>query len=510
MRPPPSHAAAPETAVEATAELAQAFPQFEILELLGRGGMASVYKARQRSLDRLVALKVIRPDAQDDKRFADRFVREARALAQMNHPHIVTVHDFGQTQGLYYLVMEFVDGVNLRQMLRAARLEPKQALELVPVICDALQYAHDHGVVHRDIKPENILVDKTGRVKIADFGLAKLLNQESEGASLTQTNHVMGTMNYMAPEQWERPLEVDHRADIYSLGVVIYEMLTGELPVGRFPLPSQKVQIDVRLDEIVLHTLEKEPSLRYQRVSDLKTDVQSVSHPASPAWREHARPTPWSPAPSAGPQGLAAKPPPKPKPIDFDRTIELPGFLPSTIYLLLSMPLSTFYFVFLVTGISLGLGTLVIWIGLFILYGVLAISRGLAGFEIALARGLLGVPLRPVTREEGQGLFDSARSLVKSGLAWRSIGYLILKFPMGLVTFVVTVSLLSMSLSLTLAPLLYRIPWASLQIGSWRMDNPAKALIGCAVGLVLCYISYYTIRGMAWAHAWWARIMLGR
>ncbi len=265
-------------------DLAQRFPQFEILELLGRGGMGSVYKAKQKSLDRMVALKIIDPDANTKPGFAERFVREARALAQMNHPNIVTVHDFGQADGLYYLVMEYIDGVNLREMLRAKRLEPRQALDIVPVVCDALQYAHDHGVVHRDIKPENILVDKSGRVKIADFGLAKLLNRSVGEVSLTQTNHVMGTMNYMAPEQWERPLEVDHRADIYSLGVVIYEMLTGELPIGRFALPSQKVQIDVRLDEIVLHTLEKEPSLRYQRVSDLKTDVQNVSRVTSGPW----------------------------------------------------------------------------------------------------------------------------------------------------------------------------------------------------------------------------------
>ena len=151
--------------------------------------------------------------------------------------------------------MEFVDGVNLRQMLQSAKLSPAEALKIVPRICDALQYAHEEGVVHRDIKPENILIDKRGRLKIADFGLAKLLGPSAADFKLTATHQVMGTLHYMAPEQMERPLAVDHRADIYSLGVVFYEMLTGELPLGRFAPPSQKATIDVRLDDVVLRAL---------------------------------------------------------------------------------------------------------------------------------------------------------------------------------------------------------------------------------------------------------------
>src|SRR5262249_10626203 len=145
-----------------------------------------------------------------------------------------------------------VDGVNLRHVLREGRLKPEEALKIVPQICEALQYAHEQGGVHRDIKPENILVDKRGPVKIADFGLAKLLGQKAAASGLTGSRQVMGTPHYMAPEQMERPLEVDHRADIYSLGVVFYEMLTGELPLGRFAPPSQRVEVDVRLDEVVL------------------------------------------------------------------------------------------------------------------------------------------------------------------------------------------------------------------------------------------------------------------
>jgi serine/threonine protein kinase len=154
-------------------ELAKLFPQLEILELLGKGGMGAVYRARQPTLDRMVAVKILPPAVAADPTFAERFTREARALARLNHPHIVSVYDFGQVQGQYYFVMEYVDGANLRTAIQAARLSAREALAIVPQICDALQYAHDEGVVHRDIKPENILIDKRGRVKIADFGLAK-------------------------------------------------------------------------------------------------------------------------------------------------------------------------------------------------------------------------------------------------------------------------------------------------------------------------------------------------
>jgi serine/threonine protein kinase len=258
-------------------EIAKYFPQLEVLELLGQGGMGAVYKARQRRLDRLVALKILPPDAGRDPAFAERFTREARALARLSHPHIVSVHDFGETESLYYFIMEFVDGANLRQVLEANRLQPDQAIPIVPQICDALQYAHDEGIVHRDIKPENILLDKKGRVKIADFGLAKLLGAMPHDIRLTGTRQVMGTPHYMAPEQLEKPLAVDHRADIYSLGVVFYEMLTGELPLGRFALPSEKVAVDGRLDEVVLRALEKEPDRRYQRASEMQTDVAAIT-----------------------------------------------------------------------------------------------------------------------------------------------------------------------------------------------------------------------------------------
>ena len=239
--------------------------------------MGAVYKARQPALDRLVALKILPVMDAGGANFEERFNREARALARLNHPNIVTVHEFGQVGGWHYFIMEFVDGANLRQLEKAGRLAPRETLQIVPQICDALQYAHDEGVVHRDIKPENVLVDRKGRVKIADFGLAKILGQEPEALRLTREGQVMGTPHYMAPEQLERPLTVDHRADISSLGVVLYEMLTGDLPLGKFSPPSRKVQVDVRLDDVVLRALENDPDRRYQHASEIKSGVETVS-----------------------------------------------------------------------------------------------------------------------------------------------------------------------------------------------------------------------------------------
>jgi hypothetical protein len=259
------------------ADLARYFPTLEILELLGQGGMGTVYKARQLRLDRLVALKVLAVGPDTAGTFADRFLREARALARLAHPAIVTIHDFGEAGELYYFVMEHVEGGSLRRFVRPGRLDQAQALILVLQMCDALQYAHEEGIVHRDVKPENILLDRRGRVKVADFGLARLLGPAPADFTLTRSRMAMGTPHYMAPEQWEEAHTVDHRADIYSLGVVFYEMLTGELPLGRFALPSQKAPVDPRLDEVVLRALEKDLDRRYQQVADLRADVERIA-----------------------------------------------------------------------------------------------------------------------------------------------------------------------------------------------------------------------------------------
>lgn len=258
-------------------QLSEQFPSLQITELLGAGGMGAVYKARQEGLDRVVALKILPEEFGHDVKFALRFTREARTLAKLNHPNIVSVYEFGHVDDTYYFLMEYVDGSTLRDVVAAGQLAPAHALAIVPHLCDALQYAHDNGVIHRDIKPENILMAVDGSVKIADFGLSRILGDQDQPSALTGTHQIMGTPRYMAPEQLEGARGVDHRADIYSLGVVFYEMLTGELPIGRFAVPSKKVQIDVRLDDVVLRTLEKEPQRRYQRASQIKSDVQSIA-----------------------------------------------------------------------------------------------------------------------------------------------------------------------------------------------------------------------------------------
>ena len=329
FRPPPT-----------PAELAPHFPQLEILELIGQGGMGCVFKARQPQLNRLVALKILPAALSRDAAFAARFTREAQALAALSHTNIVTIFDFGHTgkgdghaapfgqgsdkdvaaPGFFFLLMEYVDGVNLRQALKAGRFTPEQALAIVPPLCDALQFAHERGIVHRDIKPENLLLDKDGRIKVADFGIAKMLAADDRAASQPPDptspsasaagkpplpssltgDSAAGTPGYMAPEQKSTPQKVDRRADIYSMGVVFYEMLTGELPGENLQPPSRKVQIDVRLDEIVLRALEHKPELRYQTAAEMRTQVETIGRTPPP--RSPDRP------PAAEPSAVSRSP----------------------------------------------------------------------------------------------------------------------------------------------------------------------------------------------------------
>jgi len=259
-------------------EVAPHFPDLEILDLIGAGGMGAVYKARQPKLDRLVALKILSHDLSADPAFAERFTREAHVLARLNHPHIVTVFDFGTAGPFCFLLMEFVDGVNLRQAMRTGGFTPTDTLALVQDICAALAFAHEEGILHRDIKPENVLIDSRGRGKIADFGIAKLVGEEDRNlVTLTMQGSALGSPHYMAPEQIETPGDVDQRADIYSLGVVFYELLTGELPIGRFAPPSEKSPMDPRVDAVVMRTLEKERRARYQSAGEVQTSVEAIT-----------------------------------------------------------------------------------------------------------------------------------------------------------------------------------------------------------------------------------------
>jgi serine/threonine protein kinase len=258
------------------AELGARFPSLEVIELLGHGGMGMVYKGRQPLLDRLVAIKLLRPDLQTDGTFQERFLREARTLAKLRHPFIVTVFDVCKADDLYGLVMEYVDGASLRQLLAEGSITERDVLDFVPQITEALQHAHEAGIVHRDIKPENVLVDARGRVRLVDFGLATLFGPGvlSRGPD---DDRVAGTFRYMAPEQITMPEAVDHRADIYSTGVVFYEMLARELPGPDRVPPSRKANTDSRLDPIVIRAIEPERDRRYQQARLLQLDITDLA-----------------------------------------------------------------------------------------------------------------------------------------------------------------------------------------------------------------------------------------
>lgn len=257
------------------AELAGHFPQFEMIKLLGRGGMGWVYQARQKNLDRLVALKVLPPEVGRDPEFAERFQREARALARLNHPNIVAIYEFGQAGPYWFFVLEYVEGQNLRQLERANRLAEKDAVTIVLEICDGLQFAHDQEIVQRDIKPENILIDPKGRVKIADFGVARILEKDPRQITLTAGPIALGTPYYIAPEQLETPDKTDHRIDVFALGVVFYEMLTGRLPLGRFEATSASAESRKGLDPIIDKALQQKPDRRYQTIAAFKADLEN-------------------------------------------------------------------------------------------------------------------------------------------------------------------------------------------------------------------------------------------
>jgi serine/threonine protein kinase len=251
-------------------------PGYEMREILGKGGMGEVWRAVQRSLGREVAIKILPPKLARDPEFVARFDKEATALASLSHPNIIQIIDRGIAQDHYYFVMEYVPGRSLREVMNAEKVSPQQALQIVIQVCQAIDCAHEKQIIHRDLKPENILVDERGHVKVADFGLAGIQHTDAQ-LHLTATSVAMGTVNYMAPEQRRDAKNVDGRADLYSLGVVLYELLTGELPIGRFKLPSQRVEgLDPRVDPIVARALEPEPKARYARASAIGADLEKL------------------------------------------------------------------------------------------------------------------------------------------------------------------------------------------------------------------------------------------
>ncbi len=287
--------------------------QYRILERIGKGGMATVYKAYQAALDRYVAIKVLPAILVQEDGFLARFTQEARAIARLRHPNILTVFDFGEAQGLAYIVMEYVEGGTLKQCL-GQPLDLDMALQVVRQVGAALEYAHSQGVLHRDVKPSNVLMGKGDWLLLSDFGLAKM----AEGSlALTKTGVGVGTPEYMAPEQAEG-LSYDHRVDIYALGVVLYEMVTGRLPyeaetpigvimkklTAPLPLPrALNSALPEGVERVILKALARDPADRYARVDGMVKALEAAVAGAAPV--EAARP-----APAPAPPPLVAPPPP--------------------------------------------------------------------------------------------------------------------------------------------------------------------------------------------------------
>ncbi len=259
-------------------ELAEALPRYKIQKELGRGALGAVYGAIDQQLDRVVAIKAMWEQAGNPE-YGARFASEAKAMAKLAHPNIVTIHDYGVDGELRYLVMERMEGGTLAQEIsKNGPLSPDRAKAVFRDVCQALQHAHDKGVIHRDVKPSNILLDGRGRAKLSDFGLVRgVLPKEFEGVALTKTNMAVGTPYYMAPEQMEWPIEADHRADIYSAGVVYYEMVMGEPLKPRQERSSEFPDVPKSLEPIFDRALHEKPEQRYQSPNEFLKAVSLVS-----------------------------------------------------------------------------------------------------------------------------------------------------------------------------------------------------------------------------------------
>lgn len=272
--------AAAEAAIRAA--FAAHVPGLALGECIGRGGSGLVFRATEPASELEFAVKVLDPALAREPAFAERFAREAEALARLAHPNVVAVHGHGCAGEHFYLVLEHVEGGNARELLARGPLAPKRAVALVTEVARALEFAHAQGIVHRDIKPENVLLDRQGHAKVADFGLARFADVSDARLALTSTGRALGTLRYMAPEQLEHPEAVDQRADLYALGVVFYEMLTGEVPMGRFEPPSKRAGVDPRLDEMVLHLLDRDLERRYGSARELLDDLENPQRVPAP------------------------------------------------------------------------------------------------------------------------------------------------------------------------------------------------------------------------------------
>lgn len=268
-------------------ELSTLLPQYRVDLLIAAGGMGAVYRGEHRELERPVAIKILPPEFARDSDAITRFRTEAKAMARLTHPNIPSVFDFDVVQGTCYLVMEFVEGSNVHAMIHRNQLTPELTFRLLSQVCDALHFAHSRGVVHGDVKPANILVTPEGQAKLADFGLAHL----AERPDTDELPECMGTLEYTAPEILESGGRRDHRSDIYSLGPVLYEMLTGSPPEGEFLLPAASLKLDPRVDTIIARCMEIDPAGRWKSAGEVRDLLNAIlTSPQPPPGSQEPRP----------------------------------------------------------------------------------------------------------------------------------------------------------------------------------------------------------------------------
>ena len=267
-------------------QLAPLFPAYHIECLIATGGMGAVYRAVQKSLDRTVAIKILPREFSQDPAFCTIFEAEAKSMARLNHPNLIGVYDFGEVDGMLFIIMEFVPGQSLFHSTHAQAIDPKEVMRLISAICSGLAHAHENGIIHRDIKPSNILLDHHNEPKIGDFGLAHPVDTgHQEGAQ------IYGTPGYTAPEVVNDPKSVNHRADIFSIGVLLHELLTGKLPADDPRPASQIAHCDLRFDAIIRRATAEVPEARYANAHQIIADISNIQNQVASAAAHPARPT---------------------------------------------------------------------------------------------------------------------------------------------------------------------------------------------------------------------------
>lgn len=306
-------------------EVSRLFPSYEIHVLIACGGMGAVYQATQRSLDRMVAIKILPREFSTDEAFRAGFESEAKAMAKLNHPNLISVYDFGEADGMLFIIMEYVVGKSLFHSANGLAVDQSKTLSIVADICRGLAHAHENGILHRDIKPSNILLDANAHPKIGDFGLARALERE-----IQEGEQIFGTPGYTAPEVLEPPFSIDQRADIYSVGVMLHELLTGKLPDADSRPASQICGCTQRLDAVILRALHSNPNFRYRSASELADDLEQISNTPSRALLTSAKPPSGARALATPGKALSARPAlssakPKPGPAALGSPSVLPG-----------------------------------------------------------------------------------------------------------------------------------------------------------------------------------------